>query len=88
MIWHAYGLPCTSACLPAVYRPGLKLKDDVVAGTNLGDIVWHDRELNEMLYHYVYSVLELRHEMMQAGLAVKVVNHWLARHVVLIGTKR
>jgi len=81
-------LPVHVRVLAGCYRPGLKLKDDVVAGTNLGDIVWHDRELDEMLYHYVYSALELWHEMVLAGLAVKIVNHWLARYVVLIGTKR
>lgn len=70
------------------YQPGLRLQKDIVTGTALGDIVWHDRDLDGVLYHYVYSALELRSEMARAGLKVKFVNNLLARRVVLVGTKR
>ena len=69
------------------YKPGIQLRKDVATGIHLGDIVYYDRELDAVLYHYVYSALELREEMRQAGLRVQVVNSILARRVVLIGIK-
>jgi len=69
------------------YRPGLRLRKDIVTGNALGDIILQDRDLDAVLYHYVYSALELRNEMARAGLAVKFVNNLLARRVVLAGTK-
>lgn len=69
------------------YKPGIQLRKDVATGLHLGDIVYHDRELDAILYHYVYSALELREEMRRAGLSVQVVNSIIARRVVLIGSK-
>lgn len=70
------------------YRPGLQLRKDVCSGRNLGEIVFHDRELDAVLYHYVYSSLELKEEMERAGLRVHAVNSILARRVALVGDKR
>jgi len=81
-------LPLYVRKLLGCYRPGLRLREDVVSGTNLGDIVYHDRELDAVLYHYVYSFLELRGEMRRAGLKVTALNGMLSRRVVLVGVKR
>ena len=81
-------LPMHVRKLVGCYRPGLRLRKDVVTGTNPGDIIWHDRDLDGVLYHYVYNALGLRNEMARAGLVVKFVNNILSRRVVLVGVKR
>ncbi len=86
--WIVTWLPLHVRKLLGCYRAGLSLRQDIVTGTNLGDIVLHDRELDAVLYHYVYSAWELRREMKQAGLRVKFANSPLDRRVVLIGDKK
>jgi ubiquinone/menaquinone biosynthesis C-methylase UbiE len=70
------------------YQAGLNLDQNVVSGHNLGDIVWYDPDSSQYLYHYVYSIWELRKEMKSAGLRVKIHPHWWDKSPILIGIIR
>ena len=83
-LWKIW-LPIYTMRILGSYRPGLKLGNDVVTGLELGDIVWHDRDLDAVLYHHVYDALELWRNMADAGLKAKAVNPILSKRVVLAG---
>ncbi len=71
-----------------LYHYGEKLGIDVVSGLRYGDIVWYDRSVDCVLYHYIYSVLELKKEMKKCGLKVKILPHIYSKKTICMGLRK
>jgi hypothetical protein len=69
------------------YHAGIKINPNVITGNNLGDIIWYDEDIGDILYHYIYTSREICSQMKVVGLNVSIYPSKLAQTPIIIGYK-